>query len=516
MSSRPSSPLAIADRWLPFAVCGVVLAVGLSIIAPYAVGVFHDDGAYAILARSVAEGRGFRFLHLPGDPAAIHYPPGYPLLLAALWTLAPRFPGNVPVLLSVNAAFLAIAAWATFRYGARLLKWPSWAAAVAALAATLTLPMLLLASILVSESMFVAVLMPMLLVAERTVEEQRPRWHIVVFGLGCGALALVRTHGLSLPLAVIVLLLWRRRFLDATLLGAGVLVVLAPWQVWQASHARDLPAALQGSYGSYGAWFTAGLRHDGFLVRTVSTNAREIAGLLGARFSLTESPMMMSIAAGAAAILFAVGAWRAFRRGPVLVTFAAIYLAIVMIWPYAPWRFVFGLWPVIVLMIGEALRGAFAGARMRRPLDVALAAAGVLAVGGAIVRETATYRERAWSTPAAVATPQTLPSMFWILRNTSESAVIASEASELVYLYTGRRSVPVMPFNAEEYGVPRSLALDGAGVRAVVTTLPVDYLTPISRDLRLAAARVDFGAPRPALILVDTLPGGGGVFRIDR
>jgi hypothetical protein len=516
MSPRPFLSSDTLDRVIPYIVSGLVLIVGLVIIAPYAVGVFHDDGAYAILARSVAEGNGFRFLHLPGEPAAIHYPPGYPLVLAALWKVAPRFPANVAVLLSANAVFLAVAAWGTYRYSVRVLEWRPWAGAVIALVSTLSLPMLLLASILVSESMFVAMLLPMLLVAESIVDRHRPKWQIAVFGIGCGLLALIRTHGLSLPLAVVLLLLWRRRLIDAALVGVGAVITIAPWQVWQASHGPDLPAALQGSYGSYSAWFAAGLGHDGFLTRTVSTNAREIASLLGARFAIVESPVVMTVAAVAAPILLLIGAWRMFRRGPVIVAFAAIYLAIVMIWPYAPWRFVFGLWPVIIILLGESVRHSLAGARKRRPIDLAISGVAVVVAAGVLVRETATYRERAWSAPARVATPQTLPSMFWILRNTRESAVIASEASELVYLYTGRKSVPVMPFNAEEYGVPRSLELDGAGVRAVVGTLPVNFVTSISRDLRMAASQVDFGASRPALILVDTLSGGGGVFRVDR
>ena len=41
-----------------------------------------------ILARALAEGDGYRFTQMPGAPRATHYPPGYPLFLAALWTIA--------------------------------------------------------------------------------------------------------------------------------------------------------------------------------------------------------------------------------------------------------------------------------------------------------------------------------------------------------------------------------------------------------------------------------------------
>ncbi|MBC7671395.1 MAG: hypothetical protein H7247_03150, partial [Polaromonas sp.] len=35
----------------------------------YLVGVFHDDGVYALLARAIASGDGFHYTQLPGAPA---------------------------------------------------------------------------------------------------------------------------------------------------------------------------------------------------------------------------------------------------------------------------------------------------------------------------------------------------------------------------------------------------------------------------------------------------------------
>jgi len=47
------------------------------------VGVFYDDGFYLSLARSLAEGHGYRLLYLPGAPEAVHHPP-LPLRAMAL------------------------------------------------------------------------------------------------------------------------------------------------------------------------------------------------------------------------------------------------------------------------------------------------------------------------------------------------------------------------------------------------------------------------------------------------
>src|SRR5207247_703044 len=59
------------------------------------VGVFYDDGLYAGIAVALARGLGFVHPHLPGTPAVVHYPPLYPLLLAAAVILADAPPARV-------------------------------------------------------------------------------------------------------------------------------------------------------------------------------------------------------------------------------------------------------------------------------------------------------------------------------------------------------------------------------------------------------------------------------------
>src|SRR3954462_9702336 len=110
-----------ASRLIPLVVAAIVFGVAMWASHPYLVGVFHDDGVYAILAKSLATGQGYRYLHLPGAPVATHYPPGYPLLLSLLWRLSPAFPENVGVLSLANAVFLAVTAWGTWWFARRVL-----------------------------------------------------------------------------------------------------------------------------------------------------------------------------------------------------------------------------------------------------------------------------------------------------------------------------------------------------------------------------------------------------------
>src|SRR5262249_40736112 len=157
---------------------------------------FHDDGVYVILGKALATGRGYRFLHLPGAPPATHYPPAYPLVLAMLWKIAPRFPENIQTFLFANALLLGIAAFGVDRYSRRALGWPPFAAFAAAIVATLSTPLLMLSSLVLSEPMFAATLFPVLIAAERATEERASPTRVVLVSIALGALALVRTHGL--------------------------------------------------------------------------------------------------------------------------------------------------------------------------------------------------------------------------------------------------------------------------------------------------------------------------------
>ena len=83
------------DRLLPVIVGATATLIAIAVMGSWPVGAYQDDAMYVVLAKALASGEGYRYLNLPGHPAATHFPPGYPAFLAALWTLAPRFPGNM-------------------------------------------------------------------------------------------------------------------------------------------------------------------------------------------------------------------------------------------------------------------------------------------------------------------------------------------------------------------------------------------------------------------------------------
>src|ERR1017187_4396218 len=79
---------------------------------------YHDDSVYWLSAQSLAQGHGYRIVHLPERPAQTKYPPLYPALLSMVWRFAGPFPGNLSVVTALQWGFVPVClllAWLYFR-----------------------------------------------------------------------------------------------------------------------------------------------------------------------------------------------------------------------------------------------------------------------------------------------------------------------------------------------------------------------------------------------------------------
>lgn len=525
-SSRTASAsrfgiLRSANAIAPLLAAAITLAITVAIVSPYPVGIFHDDGVYLILARSIANGDGYRYLHLPGAPIAAHYPPAYPIFLALLSKVGPSLNANVTVLLLANAALLGVATWALARFVNETLAWPPLAASVLALAGALSLPLVFLACLVLSEVLFLALLIPLLAVCERTVARERRRARLFALGAMVGALALVRAHGVVLTFALLLVFAMRREWRRAAFVMAGVVVVLAPWQLWVAAHAGDIAPALKGSYGSYLRWFAEGLKDGGLplLAKTVVRNVSEIAGIFADRFAPWPPGFWRVFLVAIVALFGVLGAARLRRRAPVTLAFVAAYLAVTLVWPYAPWRFVWAIWPLLLLLVVEGAIGAVRWEPARLPSLVRLPPAAAVAVLliGALRAELAAYRTRAWSLPIRDATRHIAPEMRWISHNARPHETVIADAEPLVYLFADRRAVPPVAFTAREYVAPRGLAADTAALASIVRLSSARFVVTIVPTTIAAARALATPAPGRGFLLrqADAID-GGAVFEVVR
>jgi len=464
MSAGGTVPVRAAglrvERVLPVVLFALVLVVASMTVTPSPVGVFEDDAAYTVLGKALAEGDGYRFINLPGAPHATHFPPGYPALLAVLWRVFPTFPDNIVVFKFANAILLTLAALGTYRFGRGRLGFAPLTAAGVALAGTASVVVLKITGVVLSEPLFMAVMLPALLAAERTADSGDLR-SAVWAGVLLGVLALIRTIGAVAIPAALLLLLLRRRPAAAVALAAGAALLLVPWQLWVSAYQHEIPPVLVGKYGSYGPWLAEGYREGGlpFAAQVLATNAARLRLALG--FMLL--PVEASWARGLAFFLLvgwlAAGLVSIVGRAPITAGFFVLYAAVIMVWPFQPDRFVLAVWPLLTLVFFAA---ALVLWRWRAPAGVLrIARSGALAAGCCLLIGHATYNVKGytrqwWASGQQHFDRSAKPIVDWVAHHTAIGDVLSTEEDLLIYLYTGRRAIPVSPSLALEHVRPLS------------------------------------------------------------
>ena len=504
------------DRLAPLV--AAVLAIGAVVLAiePWPVGVFQDDGIYVVLGRALATGDGFRFTQMPGAPHATHYPPGYPLFLAALWKLAPSFPSNVTLFKFANAALVGVVAVLTWGFARRQLQLGALGAGAVAVLFTACSPVVLLSVMVMSEPLFMVGVLLALAAGERAARTGTTR-DAVVAGVAGVALAMVRTLGSLVVPATVLALVWRRHWRAAAVTTATAAICLLPWQLWVAAHADEVPAVFTGKYGSYGGWLGDAVRAGGisWVLDVVRFNAGRLAFESWTHTGTVLGPLWLRVTATTVLLgVLVAGMKSAWTRARVVALFTLAYLAVVIAWPFAPARFLWGIWPVLGMLCVLGVRELAGPSQPGRPPLRRLAVT-VLALGlvvGYAKFNAQSAREGWWSQVQGSVAARARPMAEWVRTNTDTNAVIATDDDLLVHLYTGRRTVPNATFPPQEHLTPQTPAFATQALGEILAIYKVDYVLAVS-DYGLQAATGLSQGPRPSLRLVTTLP-RGSVFEL--
>ena len=381
------------------AACTIALhAVLIWLVRAPSIGTGNDDAVYLLLARALRDGH-YRELFYVGTPIHSQYPPGYPSLLALLG--APS-DGDIGLLIAANIVF-SCASLALLYSVMRRWSGPLAVTAVAVLAINPSL--VLAASRVQSEPMFMAAIM-LALWALRPGAKEQHRWVAIVAVI---VATLTRSAGLAVVAAVFVHFVFERAWRHAAVLGVGSVITIAPWLVWTAV----APQQVAGRSYIADALLTVPPRDSaGVPIRTPRAGADErtsverlahtlqvrltfntrhyVTRALPGRLAIPTIPdtpidnagwlavMIVAVGAGAAA------AWSRWRIAVLALTLYAILL---VLWPYAVSRFLIPMLPVFVALL---LLGAWRiGARFlpRAGLAPALVLAAIPLIGGA--RDTA-------------------------------------------------------------------------------------------------------------------------------
>jgi hypothetical protein len=102
--STPVTTFATAPKTLFVATTtAMVLVLAIYLLRlDHVVGLYGDDGWYALLAKALATGQGYTLINLPTSEIKPAFPPGFPFLLSLAWRLAPQFPQNLWLLKAVS------------------------------------------------------------------------------------------------------------------------------------------------------------------------------------------------------------------------------------------------------------------------------------------------------------------------------------------------------------------------------------------------------------------------------
>jgi hypothetical protein len=512
-----------ALRWSAVVTVAVALALGVFAMNPLPIGAFHDDARYLLLARSIAEGTGYRFVLTPGAPAGTHFPPAFPLVLASLWKIAPAFPASETLFKLLNAFMLPLAAFATYSFARVRGGLAPWAACAVALAFAGSVPVLFLDGVLFAEPFFIAALMGALLLCERSLRGQtddRDSWPLYglafAAGVAIGGVTMIRTLGIALGVGLAVTLVLRREWKRLAFSMAGIGVLVVPWQLWTMMHGGEIPPIVSGDLGTYGSWVGAALHTEGngFVARVAVENLKGFAILLEL---FDVAGVMAAVVAVPLVIALAIGARRLYRSAPVSVASAAAYLLVVLIWPGTPDRFLWPMWPLLLTGVAcgasEIVKWSTVSTRTRIARGTMLAALGVCALLF-LKFNVGMYGSRSWEEPdranaklamAASETAAALP-----------PGLVATEFDAMVSLYTGRPAIPLLPLMAANYLRPRTPREAAAQLAEILDAYHPTFLLVGSSEALQAATllahaqppRIKFNSVSPSgiLLYVPTAP----------
>ena len=438
-SEQPSG--APAPIW-PYALLALTL-LGVAVAAwrPTPAGVWHDDGVYMMIGKSLSQGDGLRYSGVVDAPPAAKFPPLYPAFLAVLWALTGGI-GAVTFLaeilnLGMMAASGALLAWALHVHG----KVEQRAAIAAGLLAFVSADVLRIALIPLSEPLFIVILMACLAAWGPATRRDLPR-----AGALAGLLVLLvlsRTAGAAVVVAFAIALLLRVGVRRALMTIAPSVVVMAAWGAWASRQAREIPDGLSDILGPYMGWLLGQMLGGpvAFISR-LPGHALDV----GERVAVLVLPGLGGTWLWLAAIpLLAfglVGARRLHRDLPPVPWIVGTYLLLLLVWPYVDRRLVSPLHPLVVACV---IAGAVEAWQRLRPGHIRNAVIGLAILWmGSYTVLSAGRIARGWPVSAYRLRSDALATALESLENTapSDAVVGAPELWPALHLHGGWTVVP--------------------------------------------------------------------------
>jgi hypothetical protein len=329
-------------------------------------GMAGDDVMYIGAARSLADGQGYREAALPGNPWQTKFPPGYPVMLAAIlkanpaardfWIIAHSW-------LWLVTASVALA-WAMAQAGLSAVQGAVVAALWAANPAACYV-----GTAALSEAPYCALLFFAVGCALNI--DRPPIQMAVLAGVLVGVATTVRISGLVACAAIFAWFLWSKRVRAAAWFFGSAVVLPAIWMVWARAHLPLSHDVVTTYYLDYGGRWLQTVRAVG-LGTLIIKNLPYCLTVLGGFVIASKTLMLLRAIRDLLLIAFVAGALTEWAGGPFAVI-ALVTAAFHLGWNWPPnERF--------LLAASPALLGALVVKLGSRPAILRIAALAIVAV----------------------------------------------------------------------------------------------------------------------------------------
>ncbi len=438
-----------------FVVGALIAGVGVWAQNAALVGVGYDDAIYTLLARAWSQGEGYRLTYLPGALPGIKYPPIYPLSLIPFWSLAGSQEAALHAMKLANGLYIGVAAGLFAFILADLGILSVQLAGAVALFGFASGSMMLVSTSLLSEPLYLVLLCAALWQAD-SLGDNASRRHVLAAGALAGIVVLTRTVGIALPVAVVIGI-WRRFGRKRALYAAAAAaLVIAPWAIFGIHGAGQIPGPLQPRYGSYLQLYLLSLAGSPMAaLQVVVINVGAILQTIGSKLVPQFGGFFQSLLGALVIVLAMLGSRRILSVAPATAIYPWVYLGVVSVWSFPPFRFVFLIFPFLLALAAVSLpvladRFAAAAGRygesratMRGPwVRRAIIAVGLLvAINLGYVQARSLVR-RVWDGAQLQKSTVSEEVIAWVNAHTDPGAVVAFEFEPMLALYTGRLTVP--------------------------------------------------------------------------
>ncbi len=475
----------------------VLVALTLSSLAffsaPNIIGLFHDDGIYAVVAKAISEGNGYRIISLPGEPYQTKYPFLYSYLISLAWSLNSQF-SDVIALLNFASAF--------FYFAALLLAYVLYVRNSNGEKSDAVLYIFLvganawvfsMTSYPLSDIPFMAACICCLALSHPANNFLTRTKAIVLLSASVGIAFMLRPAGAALILAGLVHFLFSRKRKEFYLYVAIVGSLILPWLLWQAIHGSAVDNPLFAYYQSYEspAVFLAA-SNPGAASQIIWDNLRYLV------FSLDNMILRLHILPGLRIVIYPLMLWgllSIMRRQTIFFNgFLLFYSGLILSWPFHPARYSIPLVPVLLLSLFNGVQAATAIVRSRTRTEwsaiivpmvvrIPIVIVALLMVGwlwGYVHVDRNKYLVLWGGFRTSYDWSGFSETFSWLKQNTQSDDVLATAYDPMYYLYTGRKAVRPWIHRPETYFYPYGNATPDLGsveeIRETLENLGVRFL----------------------------------------